>query len=135
VSEVRAGIGFSELVVRSGTCGTGSGSREPAASGFEPRRERMAQTLAVTAHAEVTCWVSRGAAGDLAAGVRARLESVDAVAAVEELSVRGFRPTANDVRVDVAATLRVRCEPDCETAADALADGFAVLDAEVTDVE
>jgi hypothetical protein len=95
----------------------------------------MAQALAVTARTEVTCWVSRGAAGDLAAGARDRLEAVDAIAGVEELSVCGFRPTANDVRVDVAATLRARCECDPDAVADTLRDGFAVLDVEVTDVE
>jgi hypothetical protein len=79
--------------------------------------------------------VARGAAGDLAGGARARLEAVDAVAAVETVEVTGFRPTANDVRVDLTAEVRVRAAPDPDAVAEALEDGFAILEADVTDVE
>ena len=87
----------------------------------------MSMELAVTRVA-VTLWVPRGAAGDLAGGARGVLEDVQHVDRVEELEVTGFRPTATDIRVDLDA--RVTLAPDADAAA--IADGFGVLDVEVT---
>lgn len=56
---------------------------------------------------DCTVSVSRNAPGDLEAGVRARLESVDGVSAVETLNIAGIRPGLNDLTVGVVADLSV----------------------------
>jgi hypothetical protein len=77
--------------------------------------------------ADLTVLVTRDADGDLTDGVRARLDDVDVVAGVERVDVGGLRPSLNDLRVDVTASLRVRGPPDDpEAVAAALADGFGV---------
>ncbi len=85
----------------------------------------MSMELAVTRVA-VKLWVPRGAAGDLAGGARTVLEDVQAVDRIETLDVTGFRPTATDIRVDLDA--RVYLAPDAD--AEAIAEGFGVLEAE-----
>ena len=56
---------------------------------------------------DCTVSVSRNADGDLADGVRAKLESADGVDAVESLDLAGIRPGLNDLTVAVSATLTV----------------------------
>ena len=73
----------------------------------------------------------RGAAGDLEAGARDVLAKVDAVESIDEMDVTGFRPTANDIRVDLSTRLRVTAPRSA--VADALEDGFAILDVTVAD--
>jgi hypothetical protein len=95
-----------------------------------------------TAQASMTVLVNRDAPGDLVAGVRDRLERVAGVLAVESVDVRGVRPSLNDLRVEVDATLRVRVDavspddrdPPVDPAAveRLLADGFGVRDPEVS---
>lgn len=87
--------------------------------------------LTDTVTAEVTLWVPRGAAGDLEAGARDVLAKVDAVESIDEMDVTGFRPTANDIRVDLRTRLSVTAPRSA--VADALEDGFGVLDATVAD--
>jgi len=102
--------------------------------GFDTRRERMAvhdPASTVVATVEVTLWVPRGAAGDLRAGTQEVLDGVDAVRAVEAFDVETVRPTATDIRLDLAAELRLRTE-DVETA---LTEGFGVLAVTVHGVE
>lgn len=93
----------------------------------------------------MTVLVNRDAPGDLADGVRSRLSRVDGVAEIETVDIRGVRPSLNDLRVTVDATLRVRVDADQPEAPDPasppdvdaaaverlLADGFGVRDPEV----
>lgn len=91
--------------------------------------------LVVTASVDLTLWVPRGAAGDLTAGAMDVLTSATPIVAVEELDVVGCRPTATDIRVDLAADVRVRtAETDADTVEAALCDGFGILTAEVATV-
>lgn len=87
---------------------------------------------AVVATVEVTLWVPRGAAGDLRAGTREVLDGVDAVRAVEAFEIEAVRPTATDIRLDLAAELRLPTGADVEAA---LTDGFGVLSATALAVE
>lgn len=82
---------------------------------------------------EITLWVSRGAAGDLAAGARDVLSGVDTIASITRLEVREFRPTATDIRVDLVVDARVHAEEDrIETR---LVDGFGIITASVRPLE
>lgn len=82
---------------------------------------------------EITLWVSRGAAGDLAAGARDVLSGVETIASITRLEVREFRPTATDIRVDLVVDARVNSEDDrIETR---LADGFGIITANVQRLE
>ncbi|WP_254546285.1 hypothetical protein [Halomarina pelagica] len=82
--------------------------------------------LAATSVA-VRLWVPRGAAGDLAGGARSVLEGVAAIERVDSLDVRGFRPTATDIRVDLLAEVALVADAE---AAD-LEAGFGVIEATV----
>lgn len=75
----------------------------------------MSVQLPESARADLTVSVSRDAAGDLADGVRARIESADGVEAVEAVELRSLRPGLNDLTVEVTAELRL--SPDGDPAA------------------
>lgn len=106
---------------------------------FETRRERMAMhdpMLVVTASADITLWIHRGAAGDLAAGAKEVLVNADPVASIDHLDVTGFQPTATDIRVDLTVVVSVHtADSDPATAEAALADGFGIIAADVTGIE
>jgi Co/Zn/Cd efflux system component len=94
---------------------------------------------AVVVQATLTVLVARDAAGDMVDGVRTRLERIDGVDGVGDLDVSGVRPGLNDLQVEVATELRLESLPpdeadDPDAAAEALADGFGVKRAVVTDV-
>lgn len=86
------------------------------------------------ADASLTVAVSRDGSQGLADGVESRLSRVDAVTAVESLSLDGVQPGLNDLTAEVTATLRVDPEraPDAETLAGHLTEPFAVSAATVT---
>jgi hypothetical protein len=92
----------------------------------------------LTVRADLRVRVSRDGPGDLHDGVRRRLRSVEAVAAVEAVDVSDLRPGLNDLAVDLVATLRLHADRTGGTDADALAarlgEGFGVECAAVTDV-
>jgi hypothetical protein len=91
--------------------------------------------LVVTVSTEITLWVPRGAAGDLAAGAREVLASADPVDSIDQLDVVGFRPTATDIRVDLTAVVHVyAADPDVDRVEAALADGFGIITADVTTI-
>jgi hypothetical protein len=92
--------------------------------------------VVVTVNAEITLWIHRGAAGDLAAGAREVLANTDPVASIDDLDVIGFRPTATDIRVDLTAHVRVYAvHPDADSVEDALVDGFGIITTDVTAIE
>jgi len=86
----------------------------------------MATTGRLAADAQLTVRVSRAAPGDLAAGVRRRLERLGAVEAVEAIELRGIEPDLNDLAVDVEARLRLADGESEPAVADRLAEGFGV---------
>lgn len=92
--------------------------------------------LVVTVSTEITLWVPRGAAGDLTAGAMDVLADAAPITSIEQLDVVGFRPTATDIRVDLAADVCVRTQETDATAVEtALTDGFGIITADVMTVE
>lgn len=90
----------------------------------------------VRASTEITLWVPRGAAGDLAAGAMDVLADATPIASVEQLDVVGFRPTATDIRVDLVVDVCVHTvETDATSVETALTDGFGIITADVANVE
>lgn len=90
----------------------------------------------VTANTEITLWVPRGAAGDLAAGAMDVLVDATPIASVEQLDVVGFRPTATDIRVDLVVDVGVHtAEADTTAVETALTDGFGIITADVMTIE
>jgi hypothetical protein len=92
--------------------------------------------LVVTASAEITLWIHRGAAGDLAAGAKEVLTNAEPVASIDRLDVIGFQPTATDIRVDLTAIVGIHAaDSDPGTVETALVDGFGIITADVTAIE
>ena len=84
--------------------------------------------LAQTCRLRLSVRVPRGAAGDVAGGVRDVVEDVDGVARVEIEDLEGVRPDALDLHVDARVTVGFADEVDAPEAQ--LREGFGVLDAE-----
>lgn len=92
--------------------------------------------LVVRASSEITLWIHRGAAGDLAAGAREVLVNADTVASIDHLDVTGFQPTATDIRVDLTVVVSVyAANNDSATVEAALTDGFGIIAADVNAIE
>jgi hypothetical protein len=85
--------------------------------------------LTQTHRATVEVRVPRGAAGDVAGGVRDVVGDVDGVERVEVHDLAGVRPDAQDLYVDAQVTVGLAA--DVEVPGRRLREGFGVLAAAV----
>lgn len=90
----------------------------------------MHDPIEVGVLADLTVRVPRSAPGGLVEGTRRLVEAIDAVVAVETVTVRGVTPNLNDLFVDARVEARVAvdgsADDESDAARSALLDGFGV---------